>query len=89
MTASEIHSTRFQGAGRPFSTAFGMVVVEDWWDRLSGKSWTVVSSNHAALDYALRSVVAGLPLDDEVVYGKDEHDQGLLLHVSELAAGEN
>lgn len=84
-----IHTTRFQGAGLFYSTAFGMVRVEDWFDRLCGRSWTTAVSNEAAAEYAFRSVTSGLPLDDEVVYGKDERDAGLLLHVSELRAGES
>jgi len=39
--------------------------------------------NPAALDYALRRAVDGLPLDDEVVYGK-LGAFGKLIHVSQL-----
>lgn len=44
--------------------------VEDWFDRLLGKSWTQANGNAAAMNYAVESAMAGLPLDDEVVYGK-------------------
>lgn len=55
--------------------------VEDWWDRLTGGSWMSANGNPAAILYALRT--AGIPLDDEVVYGKIGAF-GHLVHVSEL-----
>lgn len=55
--------------------------VEDWWDRITGKSWMFAQGNPAALAYAGRA--AALPLDDEVVYGKIG-GLGHLVHVSEL-----
>jgi hypothetical protein len=61
--------------------------IEDWWDRVSGSSWQHAVGNPAALVYALRSSAKGLPLDDEVVYGK-AGPFGHLVHVSELADGE-
>lgn len=58
-------------------------VIEDWWDRVSGGvSWMDAAYNPACLKYAMRSAVAGLPLDNEVVYGKAGF--GHLVHVSEL-----
>ena len=57
--------------------------LEDWWDRVAGKPWGACDSNPACLNYATRSVHAGLPLDDEVVYGKIGAF-GHLIHVSEL-----
>lgn len=63
-----------------------MFVVEDWHDRLFGQSWMFMRGHPASLAYAVRSSVAGLPADDEVVYG---HVQGLghLVHVNELGGG--
>lgn len=59
-------------------------VVEDWWDKLTGKSWGDSEGNPAALQYALRQAFTGNPhLDDEVVYGKID-GLGHLVHVSEL-----
>lgn len=58
--------------------------VEDWADRVFGQSWTVMAGNPACLKYAMRSALGVLPLDDEVVYGKDERGLGHLIHVSEL-----
>lgn len=57
--------------------------LEDWWDVLTGGSWMNADGNPAAMNYAVRSAVAGLPLDDEVVYGK-VGAFGHLVHVSEL-----
>lgn len=56
--------------------------VEDYWDRVSGGSWMYANGNPAALQYAVRSV--GIPIDDEVLYGKIG-DLGYLVHVSEIA----
>lgn len=62
----------------------GTIKVEDWWDRVGGISWMFSNGNPAAMIYALRSAFAELPLDDEVVYGKDETGLGHIVHVSEL-----
>lgn len=59
--------------------------IEDWWDRLSGGSWMFADGNPAALKYAMRAGLAGLPIDDQVLYGKDAHDMGHLIHVSEVS----
>lgn len=59
-------------------------VVEDWWDRLGAGSWMYADGNFAAMHYAVRGGLLDLPLDDEVVYGKDEHGLGHILHVTEL-----
>jgi hypothetical protein len=57
--------------------------VEDWWDKLTGGSWMFAEGNPAAMIYAMRSGISGLPLDDEVIYG---HIGGIgcLVHVSEI-----
>lgn len=57
--------------------------VEGWWDQLTGGSWMFAEGNFAALHYAQRSGLVGLPLDDEVVYGHIG-DYGHLVHVREL-----
>lgn len=63
------------------------VLVEDWWDRVFVRSWMVADGNPAALIYALRSSQAGLPTDNNVIYGKTPSGRGHLLHVSELQSG--
>ena len=61
----------------------GVVSVEDWWDRVSGKPWGISVDNPAALIYAMRIGTNGLPMDDEVVYGK-LGPMGVIVHVSEI-----
>lgn len=58
------------------------IVVEDWWDRIAGKSWMHCNGNPACLIYAITLPVP--PLDDEVVYGKIG-SRGHLVHVTYLA----
>lgn len=60
--------------------------IEDWNDRLFGRSWMDMQGHPASLAYAMRSAVAGLPLDNEVVYGKVQ-GLGHLVHVSEIKDG--
>ncbi len=60
--------------------------VEDWNDRLFGQSWMFMEGHAASLAYAVRSAVAGLPTDNEVVYGK-VGAFGHLVHVSEITGG--
>jgi len=45
--------------------------VEDWWDRVAGKSWMDCNGKPACLVYAMRSGFSKhhVPTDDEVVYG--------------------
>lgn len=76
-----IHSKSATHQGHPFDNQ--PYRVEDWWDRASGGSWKYATGNPAAIHYAIRSVDADLPFDDEVVYGKLDY-LGYLLHVSEL-----
>lgn len=82
------HSAPYEGAGQTFKlNAKGIdgaeIHVEDYWDRVTGGSWMFANGNPAALQYAMRSVFAGLPTDDEVVYGKVD-GLGHIVHVSEL-----
>ncbi|MEV4271970.1 hypothetical protein [Micromonospora aurantiaca (nom. illeg.)] len=60
-------------------------VVEDWWQNVTGGSWMDAEGNPAALIYAMRSGLTGIPTDNEVLYGKVD-GLGQLVHVSELAA---
>lgn len=62
--------------------------IEDWWDRVFGSSWMFAEGNPAALIYAMRSGTKGLPINDEVVYGK-VGAFGHLIHVSELDVSED
>lgn len=58
-------------------------LIEDYWDRVGTRSWMDETGNPACLKFAMRSAFAGLPLDQEVVYGKID-GFGHLVHVSEL-----
>lgn len=58
--------------------------IEDWVDRVAGKSWQDCDGNPAAMIYAMRTgTVDPQPTDDEVLYG---HVRGMghLVHVSEI-----
>lgn len=61
------------------------LAVEDWTDRAFGRSWMDMDGNPACLSYAMRSAIGNLPVDNEVVYGKDASGIGHLVHVSEIA----
>jgi hypothetical protein len=87
-SSNPIHPQPFDGAGRTYKLAAkGLdgdeIRVEDYWDRVAGKSWMISDGNPAALKYGMRAGFNGLPLDDEVVYGKIGAF-GHLVHVSEL-----
>lgn len=59
--------------------------IEDYWDRIAGKSWMVSSGNPACLNYAMRTGLSSTPVptDNEVLYGKI-NGMGFLVHVSEI-----
>lgn len=59
--------------------------VEGYWDEITGQSWMFSDGNPAAMKYGIRSGLAGLPLDDNVLYGKIGAF-GHLVHVSEVQA---
>lgn len=57
--------------------------VEDWWDRVYGKSWMDATGNPAATVYAIRGGFNRLPIDNQVLYGKIGM-LGCLVHISEI-----
>lgn len=59
------------------------VTIEDWYDRLDGRSWQE-RRKPVEVIYGAYATRYGLPLDDEVVYGKNENDCGCILHQSEI-----
>lgn len=59
--------------------------VEDYWHLIAGKSWMFCDGNHACLDYAMRNI--GLPIDNNVLYGKIGN-AGKLVHISEIEGQE-
>lgn len=74
---------KIQGSHPHITTAEPVLLIEDWWDILTGGSWMDATGNPTALIYAFRAGIFGLPKDDEVVYGK-VGAFGHLIHVSEL-----
>jgi hypothetical protein len=61
--------------------------IEDWNDRVFGRSWEAMEGHPASLGYALRAALGHLPLDNDVVYGKDDRGFGHLIHTHEIAGG--
>lgn len=57
--------------------------IEDWQDRVFGKSWMDADGNPAAIKYAIRSSQCGLPIDNDCLYGK-VGAFGHIVHASEL-----
>lgn len=82
-----IHAQSHPLAGKTVTVDLGGglvdYTVEDWWDRVAGISWQVAQYNPSCLKYAIRAGLAGLPANDEVVYGKSA-GYGHLVHDSEL-----
>ena len=81
-----MHSEPSSLAGKAVRIKQGMlsgkqILVEDWWDRIVGKSWMACNGNPACLEYALRERT---PIDDEVINGKIG-SFGALVHVTFLA----
>ena len=62
--------------------------IEDWWDRIAGKSWMDCVGNPACLEYAIRSSAEGDLISNEVVYGK-AGPFGKLVHVRHLPQEES
>lgn len=62
--------------------------VEDWWDRVAGKSWMDCDGNPACMVYAIRTGTSKTPVptDNEVLYGH-MGPFGHLVHVSEIEQG--
>lgn len=84
--ADQTIEVKFKGGHPQIPGSLGtpqVFVVEDWWDHLTGGSWMFADGNPAAMIYGLRSGMNGLPMDNEVVYGKIG-GMGHLVHTSEL-----
>lgn len=72
--------------GHADTTPFGLRI-EDWNDRSFGRSWMDMERHPASLAYALRATLGHLPLDNEVVYGKDDFGRSHLIHTNEIQGG--
>lgn len=79
VTISENVTDPAQGAVKPGAE----YRIEDWWDRVSGRSWGEADGNPACIHYAMRAASNLIPPDDEVLYGKID-GFGHLVHVSEI-----
>jgi hypothetical protein len=85
---TKMHDTPHPLSGKRVTITAGQFAgetyrIEDWWDRVAGKSWTVCDGNPACLEYAMRSASEGTGISDEVVYGHIG-SFGKLIHVSQL-----
>ncbi len=79
-----IHSKSHDFSGKKFILKDGCEFhLEDWWDRVYGKSWMSSEGNPACLIYSVRVASNNLPLNNDVVYGKVD-GLGMLIHQSEL-----
>jgi hypothetical protein len=85
-----IHNEPHELAGKTVRVVFKnnpldsqFFTVEDWVDRVMGRSWGDCDGNPACLTYAFRAGLADIPPDDEVLYGK-VNGLGTIVHVSEL-----
>lgn len=79
------HVTHFQ---RP-NFGGSKIQIEDWHDRVAGKSWKICQGNPACIVYAVRTAVQSVPVpvDDEVLYGHEvgaSLSLGHLVHITEI-----
>ena len=76
-----------ENAKHPDIPRFGgsLVVVEDWWDRVAGKSWMICDGNPACLIFGFRTANTSVPTDNEVLYVHDEVGFGHLVHLTEIS----
>jgi hypothetical protein len=87
-----IHAEEHPLAGQTVTLASGTFAgesyrIEDWWDRIAGRSWMYCDGNPACLEYAIRSGAEGDLISNEVVYGKIGMF-GKLIHVRHFPQGE-
>lgn len=57
--------------------------VEDWQDKVFGKSWMFCDGNPAAMKYAIRAGLSRLPTNNDCLYGKIGMF-GHIVHLSEI-----
>ena len=79
-----IHDEPHRMAGKTVKLSSGeKYVIEDWADRVLGQSVWAADGNPAAIEYAVHRYIDGLPIDDNVLYGKIGW-LGHIRHVSEI-----
>jgi hypothetical protein len=59
--------------------------VEDWQDRVFGRSWIGYITNPACLEYMIRRAKENTPIDDLVLYGHIGAF-GKIIHISQIGA---
>ena len=80
-----VHNEEHPLAGKTVQLKNGQsYTVEDWADRVLGRSVWMADGNPAAMKYAIRSAVEGHPIDNNLLYGKIGWI-GEIVHVEELA----
>lgn len=82
------HKTPHPLAGKTVKITTGQFAgrqywIEDWWDRVAGKSWMDCDGNPACMEYAVRSASEGTVLNNDVVYGKFDIF-AKLIHINQL-----
>lgn len=92
--AGKTITVKLKGAPHQRLTDGVQMEVEDWWsiaheDNELGSLPALLSSRSpAAINYIVRAQVAGIPLDDDVIYGKVFDGQplglGYIIHSSEI-----
>jgi len=80
-----IHQEKSPLTGKNVNLKCGTtILIEDWWDRISNKSWMVMNGNPGCIKYGIRVATDNLPLDDEVLYGHTRDGLGNLVHITEV-----
>lgn len=80
-----IHEEKHPLAGQTVKLKNGQeYAVEDWADRVLGRSVWMANGNPAALKYAVRRAISNFPIDNNLLYGKVGMF-GEIIHESELA----
>ena len=90
MTA--VHQEPHPGQGRTFVVLSSdrqlhckTIRVDDWFDRVCGRAcWPSSTAHPAAIIYREHAEFAGLPMDEEIVYGWDASSAGFAVHASEI-----
>ena len=79
-----VHEEKHPLAGMVVKLKNGQLyAVEDWADRVLGRSVWIADGNPAALKYAIRSAMSGFPIDNNLLYGKIGMF-GEIVHESEI-----
>ncbi len=88
---SIFHTSEFPGAGKTYTIKScdpvlngATIRVEDYWDRVMGSEFWTSAIHPMGPRFMLRREQARFPMNEEIVYGKDQHGFGVMVHVTEL-----